>query len=124
MANAIKSKINATKSFANFISASYFTIFNAKTKSAIMIKKFAKLIEPSGKWFLKWKDIFGLLNSSLNLFNFVQNHNLKSLIAYRTRYLFPATSKKTAPTKFVYNFSFPFITDPLYSCQEVIFLKR
>ena len=44
-----------------------------------------------------------LLNSSLNLFNFVQNHIFKCLIAYRTRYLFPATSKKIAHTKLIEN---------------------
>ena len=103
MANSIKPKINAIESFADFISTSYFIIFNAKAKSAIIIKKFAKFIEPSGEWFLKWKDIFDLPNNSLNLFNFVQNHIFKSLIAYRTRYLFPATSKKSAPTKLTEN---------------------
>ena len=54
-------------------------------------------------WFGEWKRLFGLLNESLSLFNFVHNSILKHLIQYRTRFLFPGTTKKSVPSKLTEN---------------------
>ena len=80
MVTKIEEKNAALKTCSDFVSETYFTIFNAKAKSSILMKKFAKLVQPTGEWFIQWKETCGLDNDT-------------KLIQFYTKFIFKEKEK-------------------------------